>query len=286
MMEKLAPKPELLANTGDRCGENPLWDDARGVFFWCDIPDGEIYEYNPRTKSHRLVHKGAECGAFTLQYDGNLLLLYVGSAAILNPETGALKHLRDGVVFDTERFNDCIAKPDGSLFAGTVDWSQGKRGGLFDLDLKLESKRITTGTACSNGMAFTPNLQGLYWADSTAKTVYLFDFDEENGLSNRRAWLHTPDFTPDGLTIDKDGNLWITYFDGGFLRHYDADANLVRQVDVPAKHVTSCIFGGQNLDELYITTAGGKAGEISPSGGLYRLACEVGGKREFRTRIG
>lgn len=278
--------PELLVNTHDSTGENPLWDAKRGVLYWCDIPHGEIYEYNPTTGAHRCLHKGQECGAFSLQSDGNLLLLYSGTAGLLNPVTGELTHLKSDIVSDTGRFNDCLADPKGRLFAGTVDWEKKTRGALFRLDHELNATKICDGTACSNGMAFTPDLNHLYWTDSTAKTVYLFDYDAETGeLSNRRVWLSTPDMTPDGLTIDRDGNLWIAFYDKGCIRHYSAQAELLKHVDVASKHVTSCYFGGANRDELYITTAGGKDGADDTTGALFRLKVPVGAGQEFESKI-
>jgi D-xylono/L-arabinono-1,4-lactonase len=278
--------PELLVNTHDSTGENPLWDEKRAVLYWVDIPHGEIYEYTPATGAHRLLHRGQECGAFALQSDGNLLLLYSGTAGLLNPVTGELTHLKSDVVSDTGRFNDCLADPKGRLFAGTVDWEQQTRGALFRLDHDLNATTVFQGTACSNGMAFAPGLKQLYWADSTAKTVSLFDYDEESGeLSNKRVWLSTPGETPDGLTIDSDGNLWIAFFDTACVRHYSPQAELLQQVDVSAKHVTSCHFGGAQRDELYITTAGGKDGADNTDGALFRLKLPVGGGPEFPSRV-
>lgn len=279
-------KPELLANEHNGCGENPLWDDERGVLFWCDIPAGKIFEWKPDGSHRTVAELGRECGAFTLQENGDLLLLFSGDAALLNPQTGALTPLKNGIVDDTGRFNDCIAAPDGRVFAGTVDWETQTRGGLFHLHHDLRSHEVLRGTACSNGLAWTPQLDGLYWADSTAKTVSLFDFNAQLGeLSSRRIWLETPGLTPDGLTIDRDGNLWITFFDGPFVRHYSPQAELLQQIEIPAKHVTSCVFGGADLKELFVTTAGGKAGAENLDGALFRLRPEVGGNREFRSRI-
>ena len=278
--------PELLANEHNGCGENPLWDDLRGVLYWCDIPAGKIFEWKPDGSHRTIAELGRECGAFSLQENGDLMLLFSGDAALLNPQTGVVTPLKSGIVSETGRFNDCIAAPDGRVFAGTVDWEQQRRGGLFHLHHDLKAHEITRGTACSNGLAWTPNNDGLYWADSTAKTVSLFDFDAQSGeLSNRRIWWESPDLVPDGLTIDRDGNLWIAFFNGPFVRHYRSDGTMLQQVDIPAKHVTSCNFGGADLEELFITTAGGKADADNNDGALFRLRVEVGGRREFRSRI-
>ena len=225
-------------------------------------------------------------GAFTLQNDGSLLLLFTGSAARLDPVSGEIIVLKEDITIDTGRFNDCIATPLGDIYAGTVDWEQQTRGALFRLNSRGEATSICSGTACSNGLGWTPDGNGLYWADSTAKIVYLFDYDKQSGaLSNRREWLHTPTLTPDGLTTDGEGGVWICYFGGGCLRHYAPDATLIQQVEFPAKNVTSCIFGGADLDELFVTTGGGKAASETLDGALFRLKPQVKGMREHRSHV-
>ena len=278
--------PELLVNEHCGCAENPLWDDARGVLYWCDIDDGELYEWDAVSGEHRLLFQGPEMGAFSMQQDGSLLLLYVGSAAYLNVESGELIVLKEGITRDTGRFNDCIATPRGDLFTGTVDWEQQTRGALFHLSLDGEASKICGGTACSNGLGWTPDGGGLYWADSTAKTVYLFDYNRESGqLSNRREWLRTPELTPDGLTTDSEGGVWIAYYGGGCVRHYDATAQLVRQIEFPVKRITSCIFGGVDRDELFVTTAGGQAESETLDGAVFRIKTGVRGMPEHRSRV-
>jgi D-xylonolactonase len=285
--------PELIVNEHCLCGENPLYDDALGVLYWCDIPPGKIFALDVKTGQHRLVYQDAqkrEIGAFTLQSDGKLLVLFWGEAGLLDPQSGELVPLKSDIVSDTGRFNDCIPDPKGRVITGTVDWEKKVRGSLYQMGTDLNAQRIQTGTACSNGLAFTPAVDGLYWADSEAQTVSLFDYDVETGaLTNQRVWLATPGLVPDGMTIDADGNLWIAFYHGGFIRHYDSDANLITQVDFPVEHVTSCGFGGENWDELFITSASEHSSaeglKSGLEGGLFRLKLEVGAGKEFRSKV-
>lgn len=282
--------PEFLVGAHNGCGENPLWDDRRGLLFWCDIPKGHIFSFDPKTASHRLVADlGQECGAFSLEESGDLLLLLTGDAARLDPDSGGVTPLRQGFLQNTERFNDCIATPNGTVFAGTVDWSQKTRGGLFHLHPGLDNHRITGGSECSNGLGWTPDGRGLYWVDSTSRKTWRFKFDPESGeLFDQTLWLHTPEATPDGMTTDSEGDVWIAFFDDPYVRRYDSNANLLEQIDFPARHVTSCIFGGADLDELYVTTGGGKEGDApdNPNGALYRLKTASRGMSEFRSKLG
>ena len=278
--------PELLVNEHCSCAENPLWDDARGVLYWCDIDDGEVYEWNAISGEHRLIFQGPEMGAFTLQSDGSLLLLFTGSAARLDPETGEIIVLKENIVSNTGRFNDCIATPLGDIYAGTVDWETHTRGGLFHLSLAGEATEICSGTGCSNGLGWTPDGTGLYWADTDAKKVYLFDYDRQSGLvSNRREWLHTPTLAPDGLTTDSQGGVWICYYGGGCLRHYAPDATLIQQIEFPVPYVTSCIFGGADRDELFVTTARGNPDSQTLDGAVFRLKPIANGLTEHRSNV-
>ncbi|MBW3636094.1 MAG: SMP-30/gluconolactonase/LRE family protein [Armatimonadetes bacterium] len=279
-------KPELLVNEHCRCGENPLYDEARGVLYWCDIPAGKVFALDLASGAHKTIYHDRECGGFTLQEDGTLLLFPQRDAVLLDPDSGSLTTLQSEVVRDTGRFNDCIADPRGRVFAGTMGQENQKNGALFSLGHDLNAATICGGTGCSNGLAFTPDLRQVYWCDSTARTVYLFDYDQESAtMSNRIEWLQTLDWVPDGLTIDVAGNLWIAFYDGGFLRFYDSNANLIEHVDIPARYVTSCAFGGEDSKQLFVTTAGGKDGDDSLDGALFRLTPEIGGRPEFRSRI-
>ena len=282
-------KPEFLVGAHNGTGENPLWDDRRNLLFWCDIPKGHIFSFDPKTGAHRLVADvGQECGAFSLEESGDLLLLLTGDAALLDPDSGQVTPLRQGFVRDTERFNDCIAAPNGTVFAGTVDWKQKTRGGLFHLHFGFDNHQITDGSDCSNGLGWTRDRRGLYWIDSMAKKTWRFDLDPQSGeLSNQTLWLDTPEAVPDGMTNDTEGGVWIAFFNGPFVRHYDENANLIEQIDFPAQHVTSCIFGGENRDELYVTTGGGKDGDApdNPNGALYRIQTSSRGAQEFRSRM-
>ncbi len=278
-------KLEPLVNQHCACGENPLWDDARGLLYWCDIPAGKIWALDTASGAHREIYNGPECGAFALQADGSLLLLRTDEIARLEVESGKVTSLKSGVAPGQARFNDCIADPQGRVFSGTLG-AQGPTGALFRLSPEGWATEICGGAGCSNGFGFTSDGRGLYWVETTSNSVYLFDYDEATGnLSNRRVWLETPGNMPDGMTVDRKGCLWIAFWDLAHLRRYSPQAELLETVEFPTKHVTAPIFGGANLDELYVTTAGGEAGSTTVDGTLYRLKPPVGGVPRHRARI-
>jgi D-xylonolactonase len=87
------------------------------------------------------------------------------------------------------------------------------------------------------------------------------------------------------MTVDSEGHIWTTRWGGWAVRHLDPSGRFVEKIDMPVERVSSCAFGGPNLDELYITTAGGQPDRDTPEGTIYRVAMPVKGQREFRSRI-
>lgn len=264
-------KIETICNNHDETGENPMWDDRRGMFFWTDIPRGLLWAFDPDTGEVEQIYEGDPVGGFTLQDDDDLLLFRVNDIAKFNPETGdvtsVIAFADDGV----PRFNDVIAGPDGSVLAGTM--GKDNRGGLYHVTRDGRIKNLWRGTNCSNGMAFTEDRQTLYWTDSPGRTIYACDYDEATGIPTRRDPVVTitdAKTVPDGMTLDTNGNLLSARWDGHGIFIYSPAGELIEKIELEAARPSACIFGGENLDELYVTTAA--AGETDTVDGcLYRI---------------
>jgi len=152
---------------------------------------------------------------------------------------------------------------------------------------------VDEGLGTSNGMGFSPDRTRLYHSDSNDRFrhIRVFDYDEATGeLTNPRRFLaaRPGDGKPDGLTIDAEGFVWSARWNGGLLIRYAPDATEDRRIELPVAKVSSVAFGGEELADLYVTTAGGddRAREGSLAGALFRLRPGVRGVPEFRSRIG
>jgi sugar lactone lactonase YvrE len=97
----------------------------------------------------------------------------------------------------------------------------------------------------------------MYHNDSALQVTYLFDLDEAGNASNRRTFLQfgEGDGYPDGMTVDAEGCLWIAFWDGWSVRRFSPEGELLDRIDVPVARPTSCVFGGADLDRLYISSA-------------------------------
>ncbi|MFW6253204.1 MAG: SMP-30/gluconolactonase/LRE family protein, partial [bacterium] len=132
-------------------------------------------------------------------------------------------------------------------------------GSLYRLDANGSVTQILSGADISNGIVWSPDKRFMYWTDTLKGVIYAFDYDDVSGrVSNRRVAfkLDPADGLPDGMTIDAEGMLWVACWEGGKVIRVDPEAGTKRaEVKLPASRVTSCAFGGADLDRLYITTA-------------------------------
>src|SRR5258708_8461134 len=97
----------------------------------------------------------------------------------------------------------------------------------------------------------------MYYVDTPAQSIDVFVFGVAPGaIANRRSLVCVARGagSPDGLTLDADGYVWVALWSGGAVHRYAPDGTLDRVLTVPAAYPTSCAFGGPDLRDLYITT--------------------------------
>ena len=117
---------------------------------------------------------------------------------------------------------------------------------------------MDSGFTVANGLGWSPDNRLMYFTDSFRRTVYVYDFDLRAGtIANRRPFITLPasDGTPDGLTVDEEGCLWVAVWDAWRVSRYTPDGEELLRIKMPVPRPTSCCFGGANLDTLYITSA-------------------------------
>ena len=276
---------EPVANYHCRVGENPLWDERTGRLLWIDIETGRLFALDHRTLEHEWHYQGPVVGGVCLEENGGLLLFEADRIARL--VAGERSVLVEGIDSDMVRFNDCIADPEGRIFAGSIGKTR-ESGGLYRVDRDLSVTCVWKGTGCANGMGFTPDLAHFYWTCSTTRRIFIAGYTRETGaLSSRRVFYQAPESegTPDGLTVDERGHVFTARWGGGAVIELDRDARIVGRIELPVPKVSSATFGGPDLDTLYVTTAGGSDGSDTADGTLYRVPLEIRGRVEFRARL-
>ena len=300
------PQVEVVVRCGCTLGEAPLWHPKERCLYWADIDGGKLHRYDPATGEHEVVLEGRPTAGLTYQVDGSLLLFR---------DRGTVEVYRDGEVVETvyrdipdeitTRFNDVIADPRGRVFCGTMP-TEDRKGRLYRMDpagsyqkgadgsvrpAEADGYRIVLeGIGCSNGMGFPSDYKRMYYTDSAARTIWVFDYDVETGeLSNRRVFAKTEaPVVPDGLSVDAHDNVWSAMWNGGCVVCYAPDGTVKRKIELAANKITSVMFGGDDYSELYITSAArDETGpEARHAGDLFRVKPGVRGRPEFPSRLG
>ncbi len=282
---------KLCANYACATGEGPLWHPDEKKVYWLDIPPGKLFRYDPATGEHEQCFEADRpIGGYTIQEDGSLLL-FMGRGRIARWQDGKLTDVVEEIEDEIEgRFNDVIADPEGRVFCGTMPIGD-RNGKLYRLDPNGNLTVALADAGLSNGMGFSPDLGTFYHTDTNRRTITRYDYDRTTGaLSNQRTIVRETDETrgrPDGMAVDADGNLWSARWDGYRLVQHSPEGAVLQEIEFPAKKVSSIAFGGPDLTDMYVTTAGGHdVDENGPNAGaLYHLNIGVKGLPEFRSKI-
>lgn len=254
---------ELFYKSECMLGEGPSWHAERKSFFWVDIDGKCFYEFHTTTKEvtrRQLAHRVSLILQTKASSDIILLGVQGGLASYdLTKEKFIWLLDIEKEQFD-HRTNDGAVDSEGRLWIGTMHRQFEKgAGSLYCVDNNFSVQRKITGVTISNGLAWSLDNSRMYFIDTPTQTVQSFLFDAETGNIQFEKIAITIDKkmgSPDGMAIDEEGMLWIAQWDGfGVYRWDPVKGKLLDKIDVPVPQVSSCAFGGDNMDELIITTA-------------------------------
>ncbi|MDR8390954.1 SMP-30/gluconolactonase/LRE family protein [Aliifodinibius sp. S!AR15-10] len=242
-------------------GECPVWDVEKELLYWVDILSGELYCYDPKKEENSVYQIDEHVGSLALRKKGGAVLALKSGFALYDFGKQKITHLTDPIAhLPNQRFNDGKCDPQGCFWAGTLSYDvQPGVGSLFCLNQNFTVSKKLGKLTIPNGMAWDTDPSTFYFIDSPDRTIYSFDFDEKTGEVSKRSEvfeLDEEDAVPDGMTMDTEGKLWVALYNGYKVLRIDPDnGDIMHQVLLPVPQVTSCTFGGPEMNELYITTA-------------------------------
>jgi sugar lactone lactonase YvrE len=278
---------ERLLHLNNRLGEGPVWNVNEHALYWVNIEENCFYRYHPATGVPERFDVGQPIGVLRFRKSGGLVMALRDGLAFWDFQAQSLKFIANPEPGKPDaRFNDGAVDRPGSFWAGTL--APGATSALYRLDPDLSVHTMETGITVSNGIGWSPDNRTMYYCDSRINMIYAYDFDLASGtITNRRTFVHTTDdpSTPDGLTVDSEGFIWCARWGGWKVVRYDPTGKVEREIRLSAEYPTSCAFGGEALDELYITSAWTRLSETQrkeqpESGDIFRLKTNIKGLPE------
>lgn len=264
---------ELVGELVSKWGEGPVW--WQGALFYVDIEGHCVVRWDSRTGQETLYPVGERVGVVVPRADGGLVVAGDSGFHLLDPESGELTAIEDPEpTKENNRFNDGKCSPEGRFFAGTISLvKEAGDAALYCLEKDLRVRKVFGGVTNSNGLAWSQAGDQVYYIDTPTRSIQCFDYDAETGAwSKGRQCVDTGhiDASPDGMTIDGEGQLWVAFCHGGCVVRFDPETGKETQrVELPCVETTSCTWGGENLDELYVTTGIHKSLEEKDAGRVF-----------------
>ena len=269
------PHAEQVTDPVAYHGEGPAWSPSWGGLRWVDMLAGDVLSLAGDGTVHRR-HVASIVAAVRPRRAGGAVL-GVDRGFALEDESGAITML-DAVWSDAGvRMNEGGCDPDGRFYCGSMAYDKRPGGAsLYRLDPDRSVHGVLTGVTISNGLDWSPDGTRAYYNDTATSRIDVFDYTRKTGLTDRRPFVDVSGegLRPDGLTVDREGAVWVAFANGGAVRRYTAAGMLDTVIEVPARKVTACTFGGAQLDELYITTSreGVEPGDDPLAGSLFRAS--------------
>jgi sugar lactone lactonase YvrE len=241
-------------------GEGPYWDALTDRLLCMDVLAGGIValdaggglsRYKVPNRVATVIRRRAS-GGFVIATGDGLIAADDGLSTF-----GPIADILDD---PSLRTNDGGCDPFGGFVIGTMAYDARPGGGaVYRVTPDHRVVELLSPVSISNGVQWSADGTRVYYIDTPTRRVDVFDVDRETGAwSGRRTHIRvdgTPGY-PDGMAIDDDDGLWVALWGGGAVNHYDATGRLVETISIPGvSQVSSCAFGGDGRDVLYVTTS-------------------------------
>jgi len=274
MNESISIKP--IGSRISKWGEGPIfWNDH---LLYVDIEGHALISLDPKTETEKVWEIGERIGTVVPRQSGGFVCAGDSGIYSFDPVTGDKKSMADpeSDKRPDNRFNDGKCDPSGRFWAGTI--STVKKTGdanLYMLDVNGDLSLKVPGVTNSNGICWNAKADRMYYIDTPTKEIWAFPFNNQlSELGEKQVVFNTEDAgldgSPDGMTMDADGMLWVAMCHGGAVLRIDPhNGSLLQKIDFPCVETTACAFGGDKLERLFVTTGIHKSIEEENAGRVF-----------------
>jgi sugar lactone lactonase YvrE len=275
-----------------RLGEGPVWDARERALYWVDIRAPALHRFEPASGATRTWPMPEAIGSVALRATGGPLVALRSGLHLLDLGSGALERVcAPEPDRPDNRLNDGRCDRRGRFWVGSMHGRlRAPTGALYRVDPDRTCHRVLDGLTVPNGLAWSPDGRVMYFTDTPSRAILAMDLDPETGVPGAsRVFARVPEGRgyPDGATVDAEGFLWSAHWNGWRVTRYAPDGRVDRAVELPVQRPTSCAFGGEALDVLYVTSASTRLtpeelGRGPRAGGLFAVEAGVRGLAEPR----
>jgi len=264
MTHRDATHIEQVVATTDMIGECPTWVPEEGKLYWVDVRRGILHCWRPDDGHRQDWQLPRPIGCFAVRSDGTLILAQGSDLVFFDPATEQQWPAVTLEGTDSMRVNDGGCDPSGRFWVTTMSNTikhplvEGA-GSTYRVDGDLSVTQVRAGMTIPNTVAWSPDGATMLLGDSTPRLITAYDFDARHGtVSNARDFYR---FTsedagvPDGSAIDTLGGIWNARWGGGCVVRHLPDGTVDRVVALPVSQPACCVFGGPDMNTLYVTTA-------------------------------
>jgi sugar lactone lactonase YvrE len=256
--------------------EGPVWVDR---LHWVDMLAGDVLSLGPDGSVGRR-HVGSVVAAVRPRASGGFVYGVERGFALDDGIGTPVRTLPELWTTDAVRMNEGGCDPDGRFYCGSMAYALTPgAASLFRLDPDGSVAAVMGDLTISNGLEWSPDGRLAYYVDSATGRIDVLDYEGDRGLTHRRPFVTVEAGAPDGLTVDAEGGIWVAIWGGSAVRRFTPEGALSEVIELPATQVTACTFGGEDLDELFITTSreGLAASEEPAAGALFHVRPGVAG---------
>jgi sugar lactone lactonase YvrE len=241
-------------------GEGPFWDAPAGRLLSMDVLAGEIVAVDPSGGLSRFKVPSRVATVVRRRVSGGFVIATEHGLVGADEQLSAFERIASLTDDPNVRTNDGGCDPFGGFVIGTMAYDERPgAGAVYRVTPDHQVIELLSPVSISNGVQWSADATRAFYIDTPTRRVDAFDVDCETGAwFGRRVHIHIDGTQghPDGMAIDEDDGLWVALWGGGVVHHYDATGRLVEAIGVPGiTQVSSCAFGGDGLDMLYITTS-------------------------------
>ena len=286
-MKIITSKPECVWKSKTLLGEGTLWVKSLNSIFFVDIKKKKIFILNVKNHKKKIIKVNKEIGFLSQVKKSIFILGLKGELRIVDLKTK--KKIKSIIVEKDKplnRLNDGKTDPRGRLWFGSMDNLERnvESGSLYCLDNNFKLTKVDSNYMITNGPAFI-DTKNFFHTDSRKKIIYKIKIDNNLNIKRKKIFKKFSRFdgSPDGMTIDKLKNLWVCHFGGACISVFNKKGKKIHKIDLPAKNVTNCTFGGKNNTDLFISTARKSMNKTDLqkfkfSGSLFKVRTNIKGK--------